>query len=32
VGGVLIDQSKKEARSTLANRVALITNQIENTN
>jgi chaperonin cofactor prefoldin len=32
VGGVLIDQTKKETRTTLANRVALINNQIENTN
>ena len=32
VGGVLIDQKKKEVKSTLSNRVALIKNQIEHTN
>jgi DNA relaxase NicK len=29
---VLIDQSKKEVKTTLSNRVALIKNQIEHTN
>jgi hypothetical protein len=32
VGGVLIDQKKKEVKTTLSNRVALIKNQIEHTN
>jgi chaperonin cofactor prefoldin len=32
VGGVLIDQTKKEVKTTLSNRVALIKNQIEHTN
>ena len=32
VGGVLIEQNAKEARTTLSNRVALINNQIDRTN
>ena len=32
VGGVMIDQTKKEAKTTLSNRVALINNQIGQTN
>ena len=31
VGGVLIDQKKKEVKTTLSNRIGLIKNQIENT-
>lgn len=32
VGGVLIDQKKKEVKTTLSNRLGMIHNQIENTN
>jgi prefoldin beta subunit len=32
VGGVLIDQKKKEVKTTLSNRLAMINNQLENTN
>lgn len=32
VGGVLIDQKKKEVKTTLSNRIAMINTQIDNTN
>ena len=32
VGGVLIDQRKKEVKTTLSNRVGMINKQIDNTN